>query len=225
MEVYPYPRGFQYTSGGHSNVYFGWWTLRDCIFGPFCCRMMLRKVSMMSVYANIISCLWTHESGKRASWLLSDICTVQVLLRLGNLSTLRNTGVSAFHRFWLYTNMRKYIRNQTKCLHYHRWLFFRGVRKEVFHCRCVLLRGVTKQGSTVIPCTVLEKNWTWYLSKVLSFIFCFLWITTIIPHKNTLVALKITTSQLDVYITHRKIQVRTPNYKNYSKSNSLILKQ
>ena len=112
------------------------WTLQGCIFRLFCCCMMLTKVSTMSVHANIMPAfeptkggIQFYEGSKRASRLLSESCTVQVLLRLGNLPTLRNTGISAFQRFWLYTNT--FGTKQSVCI-YHRWLVFRESVRRCF---------------------------------------------------------------------------------------------
>ena len=49
------------------------------------------------------------ESGRQASALSSEFCTIWVLLGLGNITTLRNTEIYTFQGFWLYTNTCKCI--------------------------------------------------------------------------------------------------------------------
>ena len=65
--------------------------------------MRLRKVGKMSNNADTVlafestkSGAQVYESGRRASRLMSEFCTVQVLLGRGNLFALWNTGFSAF---------------------------------------------------------------------------------------------------------------------------------
>lgn len=79
------------------------------------------------------------QVGRWASGLLSEFCTVQELLELGNLSALRSTG--GFLHFMGSDRTQacvKCIRDQTKCAQYLRWMFFRGVHKAGFHCTWIM---------------------------------------------------------------------------------------
>ena len=63
------------------------------VFGPFCCRTRLRRVSMMKDNANINSNQLSNPPNVANNFmkvvdehaeLLSELCTVHVLLGLGN---------------------------------------------------------------------------------------------------------------------------------------------
>ena len=99
-------QGLLYTSGRCCNVFSGCWVWRGSTFRHLHGRMMLRKASAIGNIANIDLLLLHHfcmadlktGSGRRVPALSSEFCTVQILLGLGNLSTLWNMGSSAFQR-------------------------------------------------------------------------------------------------------------------------------
>ena len=103
----------------------------------------------------------SYESARRVSSLLSQFCTVQVLLGLENLLALQNTEVSTFQGFWVYTNICKYIQDQMKCLQYRRWPLL-GVPKR---------RGSTVNCNLICPYHVLEispRNSTLFIRPFVS---------------------------------------------------------
>ena len=67
-----------------------------------------------------------HNFTKIVNKCLDYLCTVQVLLGLGNLSALWNMGVSAFQGFDCTQTYVNAFLDKTK--------FFRGVHKSGFHC-------------------------------------------------------------------------------------------
>lgn len=132
MWRHPYFQGFLYISGRSGNV-FSDCGAKDTVLLDLsiAVRYWERHASTMSNSANYNA-------------------TVQVLLELGDLAALQNTGVSTFQEFWMYTNICKYIRSVCN-----------------IHCRWPLYGVSVGQGSTIYVYIVYWKCkwWVWDLQN------------------------------------------------------------